>query len=459
MADNSIKFRELREKYPVFNYNSYNYTEVDNKFIITFSFEIEGLTIFNPTISIDKKWITADLNKKFFDYLVFHIGLVELISYWKCTCSPIVNIKAGYISDEQVSWFKKLYYYGLGEFFFVNNIDTDIDNFMHINHETKQEIICVDYEGKGNLIPIGGGKDSVVSLELLKNSFNFNTPFMINPKEVHLNCAKAGGYLEEDIITINRKIDQNLITLNSEGFLNGHTPFSALVAFVTYFVAYITNKKYIVLSNEASANEATVVGTKINHQYSKTYEFENDFNSYTKKFFGIDIKYFSLLRPLSEYQIGMLFSKYTQYHKIFRSCNVGSKQNPWIWCNNCPKCLFVYIVLSPFLYKEGLKNIFGEDLFEKESLLDTFKELTGNADTKPFECVGTIREVRYSISLVIKKLEENNKELPYLLKYYKDNYSTDFISLKLEEEFNYENNLDDEFLEILKGALNSCIQK
>ena len=459
MANNNIKFKELRDKYPVFNYNSYSYTEVDNKFVITFSFEIEGLTIFNPTISINKKWIKEDLNKKFFDNLVFHIGLVELISYWKCTCSPIVNIKAGYISDEQVLWFKKLYYYGLGEFFFVNQIDVDIDSFMQINHTNKQEIICVDYNGKGNLIPIGGGKDSVVSLELLKDSFAINTPFIINPKEVTINCAKAGGYNEDDIITINRKIDQNLITLNNEGYLNGHTPFSALVAFITYFVAYISGKKYIVLSNEASANESTVVGTKINHQYSKTYEFENDFNNYTKKYFGIDIKYFSLLRPLSEYQIGMLFSRYKKYHQIFKSCNVGSKQNPWIWCNNCPKCLFVYIILSPFLYKEELVSIFGEDLYTKESLLDTFKELTGNADTKPFECVGTIREVRYAISLVIKKLEEENKELPYLLKYYQDNYDSNFVSMKLEEEFNFEHNLDEDFLKILKGELEKCTNK
>jgi hypothetical protein len=72
-------------------------------------------------------------------------------------------------------------------------------------------------------------------------------------------------------------------------------------------MAYLTNRKYIVLSNEGSANEPTVIGTNINHQYSKTYEFECDFYQYTKKYFNIDIKYFSLLRPIKEIQIAYLF--------------------------------------------------------------------------------------------------------------------------------------------------------
>ena len=459
MADNFATFKDYRTKYPKFIYDSYSYAEEDKKLVITYHFEIENLKKFNPTISINKKWISKKVNKDFMDYLVFHIGLVELISYWKCTCSPNVIIKCGYIDEDQIKFFKNLYYYGLGEFFYVNKITTNSDDFMNINCEGTKKTFNIKYNGIGNLIPIGGGKDSVVSLELLSGQKEINNPFIINPKEVTLNCAKAGGYSESKIITIDRVIDKNLLELNSLGFLNGHTPFSALVAFITYFVAYVTGKKYIVLSNEASANESTVVGTKINHQYSKTYEFENDFNNYTKKYFGINIKYFSLLRPLSEFQIGMLFSKYKKYHKIFRSCNVGSKMNPWQWCLNCPKCLFVYIILSPFLYKDELVDIFGMDLFEKESLLETFKELTGNSDTKPFECVGTIREVRYSVSIVIQKLLKENKQLPYLLQYYQDNYSKGFECLKLEDEYNFEHNLDGDFEEILKGAIRECTKK
>ena len=243
---------------------------------------------------------------------------------------------------------------------------------------------------------------------------------------------------------------KKIIELNKEGFLNGHTPFSAIVAFTSFLCAYLSNKKYIILSNEDSANQSTVIGTNINHQYSKTYEFENDFNNYTKKYFNIDIKYFSLLRPLTEFQIGMLFSKIEKYHKTFKSCNLGSKGETWEWCCNCPKCLFVYTILSPFLYKEKLINIFGKDLFEDETLLETFKELLGYKETKPWECVGTYEEVRYAVSLIIKKLE--NQKLPYLLEYYKNNYPL-YLDEKFETKYNEKNNLDEHFEKIIKEAI------
>ena len=443
------KYLELRNKYDTFIYEGYNVEEKDNKTIITYDFNVPNLTHYYPTLELDKFELT-----EFTKYLIFHIGLVELISYWKATCSKNVIIKAGYINEEQIDFFKKLYFHGLGELFYTNGIEPNYEDFMNITCVIEPTNINIpNYNGIGNLIPIGGGKDSNISLELLKNSFEDNNAFIINPKEVTLKCAELAGYDESNTITVKRTIDKNLIELNKQGFINGHTPFSALVAFISYLCAYINNKKYIVLSNESSANESNVAGTKINHQYSKTYEFENDFNEYTKKYFQIDIKYFSLLRPLTEYQIAMLFSKYEKYHNVFKSCNVGSKSLPWKWCCNCPKCLFVFIILSPFLYKEKLINIFGEDLFEKEDLLNTFIELTGYGETKPFECVGTYEEVRYAISKVIER-EEN---LPYLLQYYKDNFKLEDLSNKIETRYNNENNLDEYFENLLKEELDKYV--
>lgn len=155
-----------------------------------------------------------------------------------------------------------------------------------------------------------------------------------------------------------------------------------------------------------------------------------------------------MLRPISELQIAYLFSKIEQYHPVFKSCNVGSKTEPWKWCCNCPKCLFVFCILSPFLYKEKLVNIFGEDLFEREDLLKTFTELCGYGETKPFECVGTYSEIRYALTKTIESLGE---DLPYLLKYYKENFE-----LSKEEMLNYyneNNNVPEEFAKILKERL------
>lgn len=452
---NQEKFMEFRRKYPNFIYDSYEIIDNIDSIKLVYNFKIEDLVEFNPSYIIDKKYITnKNIDKDLFDYMVFHIGLIELVSYFKCTCSPNVIIKAGYINEEQIKWFKKLYYYGLGEMLYTNGISIDEETLMNIKVECpKKELKKVNYNGIGNLIPIGGGKDSNVTLELMKNEFNDNTCIVMNPKGIHEKCAKTAGYNEDKIFIIKRFLDKKIIELNNQGFLNGHTPFSSLVAFVTYFCAYLSGKKYIILSNEASANEPTVPGTKINHQYSKTYEFENDFNEYTKKYFNIDIKYFSLLRCLNEFQIGMLFSHYKKYHAIFKSCNVGSKSIPWKWCCECPKCMFIYIILSPFLYKEDLVNIFGEDLYENKNLLNTLLELSGYSETKPFECVGTYGEVRYALSLTIKKLGDN---LPYLLKYYKDNFELS-LDNKYEEEFNQENNLEEKFIKIVKEELDKYV--
>jgi len=444
-------FLELRKKYPDFIYEKYDIIDEGDNYKITFTFNIPNLTTFTPTTIIPKKGLdNKAINQEYFNELVFHIGLIELVSYFKCTCSPNVIIKCGYLNDDQIAWFKKLYYNGLGEFLYVNHINVSEEDLMHITCIKEKTILPIlDYQGVGNLIPIGGGKDSVVTLELLKDEKTINSPFIINPKEVTINSCIVGGYAEDKIISIKRTIDKNLIELNKQGFLNGHTPFSSLVAFVTYLCAYLSGKRYILLSNEASANEPTVPGTNINHQYSKTYEFEKDFNEYTKKYFNIEIDYFSFLRPLHEIQIGMIFSSLKKYHKVIRSCNVGSKENPWIWCTKCPKCLFVYIILSPFLEKSELIDIFGEDLYQKEELLTTFIELLGYSDTKPFECIGTYNEVRLAVSMVIKKHEG---ELPYLLKYYRDNYPLE-LDTSILYSFNEENNLTNKFATILKEEL------
>ena len=446
---NLDKFNEFRNKYPDFIYHNYSIDDCGDLYKISYFFEIVGLTTFSPSIEINKSIITNNnINDDFFRYLVFHIGMIEVISYYKACCCPNIIIEAGYLDNDQLSWFKKLYYYGLGEFLYTNGIDISMDEFFSFKCTGKKiDISHIDYKGIGNLIPVGGGKDSIVTLELLKNEEN-NSCFIMNPKDVTLDCCRV-LYSDKDIITVKRNLDRKIVEINNLGFLNGHTPFSSLLAFVSYLTAYLTGKRYVILSNEASANEESVVGTSVNHQYSKTYEFENDFNNYTLKYFNIDIKYFSLLRPLTDFQIAKIFSHFKNYHKIFKSCNLGSKGNVWDWCCNCPKCLFIYIILSPFLSREELIQIFGEDLYLREDLLETFKELLGYSTNKPFECVGTYDEVKYAVSLVISNY---SYELPYLLRYYKDNYPL-FLDSSNVYIFNEENNLDEHFEDIIREAI------
>ena len=387
-----MKFETLRKEYTKFLYNDFKIFENDETIVIEYNFEIENLSKFTPKVEILKKNFSfKNINSNIVKNIVFNLGMIEAISYFKATCSPQFIIKCGKLDCFQEKWFKKLFYLGLGEFRFVNNINAQEDEFVNfISEGEKFELAENTEELDGIIIPVGGGKDSNVTLDLLKDYKNKSLAFRIGSNKVSTECAKVAGFNYDEIIEVKRSIDKNLIDLNSKGFLNGHTPFSAMVAFLTYLCSYLLGKKYVALSNEASANESNVEGENINHQYSKTIEFENDFREYAEKYLKANVEYFSMLRPISELQIAMLFSKLERFHPIFKSCNVGSKSEPWKWCCNCPKCLFVYTILSPFLYKEKLVEMFNQDLFEKENLLKTFIELCGYGETKPFECVRNI---------------------------------------------------------------------
>ena len=437
------KFTLFREKYLKIIYKNYQITNEDDSLKIEYLFEIPGLCSFNPYIKILKDNIkNPNINKDLLNAIAFRLGLVELISYYKCVCPKTIEIEAGFIDDYEKKWFKKLFYNGLGEFFYVNKINVSEDELFDFSIKGERiELDNIEYHGIGNLIPIGGGKDSIVSLELLTNYDN--KCVTINPTEVDYGCVG-----NTELYPIKRVVDKKIVELNNEGYLNGHTPYSAIVAFISYLVAYLTNRKYIVLSNEGSANEPTVIGTNINHQYSKSYEFEKDFDEYTKKYFKIDINYFSLLRPIKEIQIAYIFSKLKKYHTIFRSCNIGSKSNPWIWCNNCPKCLFVFIILRAFLPLSEMIQIFGKNLLDDKNLETYFLELIGEKETKPFECVGTILEVLYAMNRIIK--DDNS----YLSRLYKEKYYKD-ASIDLSKIY-YDNNVPEEYLNILKEAINDA---
>ena len=446
--DKSSSFKQYRKTYKEFYYNSYSIEEDNETIYIQYEFEIAGLTKFEPKIKILKKQLNfKEINSNYVKNMVFHIGLIELISYWKSTCSPKIIIKCGYLNEEQIKWWKKLYFYGLGELFYTNHIQTNLNDFLEIECEnpTKQiKYEKIEDTATGYIVPIGGGKDSVVTLETLQIHKENDYCLIINPKEVTLQCAKIAGLKENNIIEIYRTIDPKLIDLNQQGYINGHTPFSAMLAFLSYLVAYLLSKKYIALSNENSANESNVTGQKINHQYSKSFEFECDFSNYAQKYLKAPVTYFSFLRPLNELQIAKIFARQEKYHSVFRSCNVGSKETKWNWCCHCAKCLFAYTILSPYLYKDKLIKIFGIDMFEQSDLLKIFIELTGNGETKPFDCVGTFEEVNYAISKTIENIEYKNEKLPYLLQYYKNNYKLIDTSDDITIRYNNQNNLNEE---------------
>lgn len=450
-----MDYNELRKTYKEFIYKSYNIEETEEKIKVTYNFEIVGLSEFAPYWEFPKKSGMGEISKNnaLFENMVFSLGMVELVSYWKISCAPLVRVQAGVLDEAQITWWKELYFHGLGEFYYTNGIEVEPEGFMEIVSEgtaivgtyiTKENL-------KGCMVPIGGGKDSAVTLSLLKEQKDSNYCYIINPRGATLNTVKSGGYSQDKMIAVKRTLDKRMIELNKKGFLNGHTPFSAIVAFSATIAAYMNDLKYIVLSNESSANESTVAGSTVNHQYSKSFKFEKDFHTYEETYIKSGTYYFSMLRPLSEFQIAKQFAACSEYHDIFRSCNVGSKED--IWCGHCPKCLFVFFILSPFLSQERLTEIFGADMMNDLTMLDTMKQLIGLSPEKPFECVGSRDEINTAICLTIEKLETQGKKLPKLLEYYKSEGLYEQNKGREQYYFNFydkEHLLPEEFDKILK---------
>ncbi len=439
-TDNQQKFNALREEFSTLTFERQTVRLENGTLSLAFDFNLDDRYHFSPTLEIPSRpffdW--DGLPKDRLEVLAFQIGMTELVSYWKIACPKKVVVKPFALTERQISFWKKLYYNGLGEFLYLNGITVSEADLMRIETQpidsnrtvaARNDMDSSWFEEK-TLVPIGGGKDSVVTLECLRSEMPV-IPMIVNPRGATLNCVKTAGYKENDYIVINRTLDPTMLKLNAEGYLNGHTPFSALLAFISVLVAFGSRSRYIALSNENSANEATVPGTNINHQYSKSIEFERDFRSYVAENLSDKVQYFSFLRPLSELQIASLFAQCEAYHAVFRSCNAGSKTDSW--CGHCPKCLFTWIILSPFLSKEKLVAIFGKDLMADESLRPVYEELNGTAAVKPFECVGTVEEVRACINAVEHQ---------------------DFTEVKaILNRFNPEHFLPEQFEQILKSRL------
>lgn len=454
-SDQSAQYQLLRSRHKVFYYEGYTSTFTNDGLRIEFSFHIDGLTRFRP-VSVFRYGKYKEIflknyhfNKPLAEYLIFSIGLIELVSYWKATCSPVIQVSAHILAQAQVEWWKKLYFNGLGEFFYINGLNPTTEEFVDISSSGQQfEPQTVRGMEDGFLVPVGGGKDSAVTLELLKNNQAEIIPLIINPRGATLETLIAASIDTNGMVCITRTIDPELIRLNSLGYLNGHTPFSAMLAFYSLMASLLSGKRNIALSNESSANEATIPGTYINHQYSKSFAFEQDFRDYVSRYISPSFNYFSFLRPLNELQIVSVFSKLDHYHRVFKSCNVGSKTD--VWCGKCPKCLFTHLMLSAFKGKAYADEILGAKMLNDSEMSVIFDELCGFSENKPFECVGTIDDVNQAMQMIADQCNEDEKPLLVgrFLKLKKGNF---LPSNPLELSSNH--NLSPAHLEILKKAL------
>ncbi len=378
-------------------YEGFRYRLHKNRISVLFSFRLGDSLVFRPRSSFP---VTPPIpGKETLDLLIFNLGLIELVSYWKAACPPRIRVEAGRLTDEQIAWWKRLYFRGLGEFFFRNGLVVTEEEFAEIRTSGPRFAPFERRDCTGALVPVGGGKDSFVTLDLLRAGKAPVIPFLLNSSWEQRSTLSAFGFPLSCTAIARRTIDPLLLDLNRRGFWNGHTPFSALLAFAALLTAVTLGKRWIVLSNEASAEEPTVLGSGINHQYSKSFAFERDFAEYTARWVTPSVGYFSLLRPWNELQIAERFARIPGAFERFRSCSSPGRS----WCGRCAKCLFVALILSPFAERRRIEEIFGREMLEDVSLAPLFFSLLGGEKSKPFACVGTLAECRAAAALLARR--------------------------------------------------------
>jgi UDP-N-acetyl-alpha-D-muramoyl-L-alanyl-L-glutamate epimerase len=322
------------------------------------------------------------------------------VSYYKAALPPEMNMQSGLPSAQVTALLQAIYTHGLAEFAYQNQLQ--IEAQFPAGGATCSTVEAVALPRRA-LVPIGGGKDSLVSIEAIKKAGQPACATWIGNSELIAATAKATGL---PTLNIQREVAPELFALNANGALNGHVPVTAINSAVMVLAALLYGFDQIIFSNEASSNAATLHdanGEAVNHQWSKSIAFESAFSALVQSEIAPGLHYFSLLRPYRELAITSKFAKFMQYDALFSSCNrnfriLGNKPSSR-WCNQCPKCHFVFLALAPFVPKPRLIHIFGLNLLDQSELAPAFDALMewGGAH-KPFECVGEAEESRAAMA-------------------------------------------------------------
>lgn len=330
------------------------------------------------------------------------VHLMLGISYYKQFFAPKVELPYALTVDEANFW-STIYRKGLGEFCYRNKID--LDKVAKFPAKKKKADLPLFWKRKERvLLGIGGGKDSIVAGEWLKKDGRTVSGFVLETGK----CSEIPGRVSKVMgITnpvVKRKLDPKVLRGMRDGY-NGHIPISGIFAAIGFWIALLYDYRYVAVGNEQSSGEGNVhyQGETINHQWSKSPEFEALFQDYTSRFLTPDTVYFSALRPFYEIRLVREFTKHSKYFPVFTSCNrkfkVAGARPAELWCGECPKCAFMFLQLSAFLPKAKVVELFGKNLLDDARLLNTYRDLLGLGKLKPFDCVGTFEESRVAMQL------------------------------------------------------------
>ncbi len=328
------------------------------------------------------------------------------VSYYKAAVPDEVRIDSYAIDADTAALVEMVYLNGLGEFAYRNGLNLR----GRFRLPVQGEAVAAPAAGlrEHALVAIGGGKDSLVSIEALRALGIEETVTWIGGSQLIRACAERTGL---PTLNIGRVLAPELFDLNRQGAWNGHIPVTAVNSAIMALAALLQGVNQVVFSNERSASYGSQIpGTgEVNHQWSKGWAFEQAFGEHLEKHVAADLHYYSLLRPLSELAVARQFAKNDFYDAHFSSCNrnfhILGERPVNRWCGVCPKCHFVFLALAPFMPKTRLVRIFGRNLLDDAEQAGGFDALLEFQDHKPFECVGEGRESRAAMATLAARPE------------------------------------------------------
>ncbi|HET9081156.1 MAG TPA: hypothetical protein VFO01_11670, partial [Trebonia sp.] len=382
--------------------------------VLTCRYELDGREFTERvTLPPGERWHTGQARAA--ARLVF---LLSGVSYYKTAAPPVIDFGTTALTQAEESFLREFYLQGLAEFAYRNNLDLSVSLGGDDPTQTPPapggkpfppDPLGPPSGGLRALVPFGGGIDSIVTVEQVRQHADVALFVVSRPTDRFDAIEQPAAVTGLPVVRAEREIDPQLLRSAELGFLNGHVPVTGILSAIAVLAAVLEDRDAVVMSNEWSASIPTLEfgGRPVNHQYSKSEEFEADFRGVLADQ-GSAPEYFSWLRDRTELWVGREFAALTRYHDSFRSCNKAfyteRARRFAFWCGQCDKCCFIDLILAPFLPAETLRRIFavaGEPL-DDPGLAAKFRSLLG-AGAKPFECVGEVTECRAAVLLAAQR--------------------------------------------------------
>jgi hypothetical protein len=387
--------QEVKPRAELFRYVS---LEIDQSTLLA-TYELDGRR-FVESVTYDDILLEGNPAVAALAWLWF---LLAGLSYYKAGAARQIDLGRTPIGSKGRALLEAALREGLGEFAYTNDLSLD-----DVVIAGGTELVRAEgrFDALRVLVPFGGGIDSVVTTSQLSPELD-QTLFVVSPPQGRFAPLEATAECTGlEILRATRSLDPQILSPDPS-FFRGHVPVTAMFTLLAAIAAAATERGGVVMSNEYSSSAANLRWNDldVNHQWSKSYDAEILMSDAIDESVGGGLVVASFLRDRSEVWVADVFSHLTKYHHVFRSCNRAfsqeAEQRLDTWCGECDKCLFINLMLAPYLSRAELRDIFQHEPLSDPARHEQLRVLVGAGTSfKPFECVGDPDESAVALAKV-----------------------------------------------------------